>query len=280
MAADTRGIIAPAAMLRHVDYRRLPVPDPLVGLVDWFWSVRWQLPIGSVPRQQTLAQPGVNVSVGNPPPPDPAPPPGPYPVRAVVNGVATRISERVLSGTGWNVAAKTSTGGFGAWVDDVKALTDRVAPLGAVLSVDGDSLTAACVGADVEDVVQRLAEALLAALRGRDPQRIALSRTVAAIGRVAESDRSVRRVEQLAAVAGVTPRTLQRMFSSCAGASPTWVIRRFRLLEAADLVRDGRQVDWAGVAAELGYADQAHLTRDFTAAIGRSPAAYARECRS
>jgi AraC-like DNA-binding protein len=34
-------------------------------------------------------------------------------------------------------------------------------------------------------------------------------------------------------------------------------------------------VSWAEIAADLGYADQAHLTRDFRAAIGQTPAAYA-----
>jgi AraC-like DNA-binding protein len=57
--------------------------------------------------------------------------------------------------------------------------------------------------------------------------------------------------------------------------SPTWVLRRYRLLEAAEAVRGGEPVSWAEVAADLGYADQAHLTRDFRAAIGQTPAAYA-----
>ena len=34
-------------------------------------------------------------------------------------------------------------------------------------------------------------------------------------------------------------------------------------------------MSWAEVAASLGYADQSHLTRDFRAAIGQTPAAYA-----
>jgi AraC-like DNA-binding protein len=54
------------------------------------------------------------------------------------------------------------------------------------------------------------------------------------------------------------------------------VIRRARLLEAARRADEGDVVDWAELALDLGYADQAHLTRDFTATIGVPPARYAR----
>ncbi len=53
-------------------------------------------------------------------------------------------------------------------------------------------------------------------------------------------------------------------------------MRRARLHEAAARADSGEIVDWARLAADLGYADQAHLTRDFTAAIGVPPARYAR----
>ena len=33
-------------------------------------------------------------------------------------------------------------------------------------------------------------------------------------------------------------------------------------------------IDWAGLAAELGYADQAHFVRDFKDMFGESPAWY------
>ncbi|XVX20263.1 helix-turn-helix domain-containing protein [Actinomycetota bacterium] len=280
---DTRGIIAPTTMLRHVDFRRYAVPEPLDGLVDWFWSVDWRLPMGFRHSQEVVAHPGVNVSVGTPPPPGFAPPPGPYPLRTVVNGVATDRTARVLTGHGWNVAAKTSTGGFGAWVDDVSALNDLALPVDEVLTLDGQALAAACADAWAagrpEETVRLIGDALTALLDRRDPARIALAREVARVAAVAEADRDVRRVEELASLAGVTPRTLQRMFASCAGVSPTWVIRRYRLLEAAESVREGQSVDWAGIAHSLGYADQAHLVRDFTQTVGRSPAAYARECR-
>ena len=61
--------------------------------------------------------------------------------------------------------------------------------------------------------------------------------------------------------------------------SPTHVLRRYRLLEAAEAVRGGERVVWSEVASDLGYADQAHLVRDFRAALGRTPEAYARTLR-
>ena len=60
------------------------------------------------------------------------------------------------------------------------------------------------------------------------------------------------------------------------GVSPKAVIRRYRLYEAAERARLGTDVDWAVLAAELGYSDQAHLTRDFSATVGMPPDRYAR----
>lgn len=66
------------------------------------------------------------------------------------------------------------------------------------------------------------------------------------------------------------------MFHEYAGVSPGWVLRRYRLLDVADIIRKGEKVVWAKIAADLGYADQAHLIREFRGATGHTPAAYAR----
>lgn len=52
-------------------------------------------------------------------------------------------------------------------------------------------------------------------------------------------------------------------------------MRWARLHEAAGRADDGEPVDWAALARDLGYADQAHLTRDFAATIGVPPSRYA-----
>jgi AraC-like DNA-binding protein len=88
------------------------------------------------------------------------------------------------------------------------------------------------------------------------------------------ADTSLCRVGDLAAALGLPVRRLQRLFTDYVGVSPKWVMRRARLQEAAVRAERGGQVDWASLAADLGYADQAHLTRDFTATIGVPPARY------
>ena len=88
------------------------------------------------------------------------------------------------------------------------------------------------------------------------------------------TDRSVRRVDGFARDHGLTVRRLQRLFLTHVGVDPKWVIRRYRLHEAIERAAGGTP-DWAGLAAELGYSDQAHLVRDFTAVTGVSPGAYA-----
>lgn len=286
---DTRGILHPTRMLRDVTLMRYPVTGALEGLIDWGWSVQWNLRAGETMTQDVAPQPSVNLSIGTAARSSDAPSIEARAPRWVLNGVTTGVDRRRLVGRGWNVAAKSSTGGFGAWIDDVAAITDRafdgldafrhLGQLDALRPDLPDSAGSAPTPDDLARTAAAIIHDLEVTLAQRDPARIREAREIAAVARGAETDRSVRRVDDLARSAGVSVRTLQRRFASCAGVSPTWVIRRFRLLEAAELVREGDQVDWSNVAATLGYADQAHLVRDFRRVIGASPAAYARAQR-
>ena len=269
---DSRGILDPWLLRQRVQLTRYPAGPVLNGLVDRFWAVRWDLPPGTVHRQQVLTHPGANVSIGHA-----NGTPGqrePGPVEARLYGVARGLSARVLAGRGWTVAALTRPGGLGAFITGSAAeLTDRVVPLGQALGTD-EAVLLRQVSAEPDEAarVALLAAALESAVA---PERREPALSVAGAARLAESDRTVRRLGDLCERSGLGQRTLQRMFLQYAGVSPTWVIRRYRLLEAAETVREGKPVSWADIAAALGYADQAHLTRDFRAAIGQTPAAYA-----
>jgi len=102
---------------------------------------------------------------------------------------------------------------------------------------------------------------------------------IAAILRAVESTPGLTQVEELAATARIGVRSLQQLFSEYVGVSPKWVIRRFRLHEAADRLAQGADVDLAALAQGLGYFDQAHFTSDFRRLVGKSPGRYREEAR-
>ncbi|HZL94248.1 MAG TPA: helix-turn-helix transcriptional regulator [Vicinamibacterales bacterium] len=89
------------------------------------------------------------------------------------------------------------------------------------------------------------------------------------------ADRTILKVSDLVRRFEINRRTLERLFARYVGASPKWVIGRYRLHEAAEqLANDkGRLAD---LAAALGYADQSHFIHDFKVTLGRSPGAYAK----
>ena len=94
-----------------------------------------------------------------------------------------------------------------------------------------------------------------------------------------ESTPGLTQVEELARAAHMSVRSLQQLFSEYVGVSPKWVIRRFRLHEAADRLASGADIDLAALAQGLGYFDQAHFTSDFRRLVGTSPGRYREEAR-
>lgn len=79
---------------------------------------------------------------------------------------------------------------------------------------------------------------------------------------------------ELAALAGLSRFELVRRFGAQVGLTPHAFQTNLRVARARDLLA-ARSAP-AAVAAACGFADQAHLTRTFRAAVGVTPARYAR----
>jgi AraC-like DNA-binding protein len=82
---------------------------------------------------------------------------------------------------------------------------------------------------------------------------------------------------ELAAVAGCSRYVVYRAFEAVHGLAPSEYQRQRRLRTARDLLATGHRA--AEVAAAVGFADQAHLTRWFVRSFGVTPGAYARAAR-
>jgi AraC-like DNA-binding protein len=81
------------------------------------------------------------------------------------------------------------------------------------------------------------------------------------------------RVDELAESLGISDRQLRRRFHQSVGYGPKTLDRvlRFRRLVARSGAVAAGQSDLARVAADLGYADQAHMTRDCLRLSGLTP---------
>ena len=84
------------------------------------------------------------------------------------------------------------------------------------------------------------------------------------------ASREIIRVDDVVSQLNISKRTLQRMFRQYVGFSPKWVIKRYRLHEAAKQVAEGGAVNWSKLALDLGYFDQTHFIKDFKR-IWRNP---------
>lgn len=87
------------------------------------------------------------------------------------------------------------------------------------------------------------------------------------------------RVAQLAARTGLPGRTLHSRLTQEIGLSPKRVLRIQRLHGALKLAQD-RSSAWPQIAASSGFADQAHMIREFVALLGESPTAWRRRSQS
>jgi transcriptional regulator GlxA family with amidase domain len=62
-------------------------------------------------------------------------------------------------------------------------------------------------------------------------------------------------------------------FNTEVGIGPKALARMVRFNRALALAKAAATPDWAGIAVECGYADQAHLVREFRGFAGSSPTA-------
>lgn len=261
MVNPTRGVLYPA---RLPEFHRLPAPAEVAELVVWFWIPEWDIAAGRSSRQEMVAYPALNLVVDAD--------------AVMLSGVTTRVSHRDLRGRGWAVGAVLRPAAVAALIDDPAALIDGeralTAPETAVAALRHDVVAAMASG---DGRRERAVEVFARWLADRVGAVGEPDRQANALTDVLMDDAAVLTPEEAATRMGVSVRTLQRMTHRHVGISPAAMIRRRRLQEAAQRVRDQPGVDLASIAADLGYSDHAHLTRDFQSVLGIAPRVYRAE---
>lgn len=263
----TRGVLRRAETERVAALARdTRISPELEPFVERYWTVSWDR-TGQAPfRSEVLSHPSVNLTVE-----DGDEPRFGVPMPAVlVHGVVTRRFQIDLVGRGRVAGVKFHPGGWTA-LTGLPTTRDTVVRVPAGLGLDAARLLEEVL--DAPDWAARL-DTALRPLAGVPSEAYTDLRGLLAR---AAADRSVQRVEDLAALAGTSVRAVQRLFARYVGTTPKHVLARYRLQHATAAMDAGEVDDLAELAASLGWFDQAHFTRDFRAVVGTTPAVYLRQ---
>lgn len=251
-----------------VTIERIWPGEDAASFVRHYWIPRWQLADGAALRQQVLEYPTANLVVE----PD-----------SIALHLARRgLSVKTLRGDGWAFGAMLRPG-VARGLAGVSVRT--LPPTLPLTDGTGGSQHHTLQRPGVDAVSERIQDSMR---QGDDQSAVDAfeawaamlpipgveATLVGAIVDAVETDRSITRVEQLADRFGLGVRHLQRLVAGHIGFGPKWLIQRYRLQEAAAALRSSSPPQLAELAAELGYADQAHFGREFKAVIGSTPGAY------
>jgi len=157
------------------------------------------------------------------------------------------------------------------------ALTGRIVALedlwGAAAT---DRLQARLAAArDTADAAAVLDDAIAERLANAAGPHAGAQLALAAAGRLASAS-----VNAVAADLGVSERHLRRLFLETVGVNPKTFAKLTRFQRALRAAREDAHAGWAGIAAAVGYYDQAHLIAEFRAIAGVTPPALLGELRA
>ncbi|WP_280462166.1 helix-turn-helix transcriptional regulator [Nocardia carnea] len=158
------------------------------------------------------------------------------------------------------------------------AVSSRAVYVDARIELAHRRLLTAAVGGDIdyaatEELVRLVALAAEQPIpRPRPADRLLVTAARDAIINGAPESAGLR---SLAALLQVSPYRLSRVFSQHMGVSLTRYRNRIRVGQALDRITDG-ETGLADLAAHLGFADQAHLTRTVREHLGHTPTALHR----
>ncbi len=266
--ASTAGILRPDAFARHVELQRLPVAPDLAPWVENHWVLRWDLPAGVAYPSQVLPHPTCNLTVERGVRRPDAPP-----AAVLVTGPVTRRFDVEITGSGWVWGVRFRPGGLPALAGvDATRLAERTLAASEVLPAEVVAALDALhdTGAPAETDRARVEATLRPLVTEPQPDQELVLALIAEM----LADRTLVRVAQVTERHHLSTRRLQRLFARYVGVGPKWVLARYRMHDVVAALDAGHDGPLADLAAEHGWYDQAHFTRNFSALVGVTPARY------
>jgi AraC-like DNA-binding protein len=188
--------------------------------------------------------------------------------------IGPQLKQLLLYSNGFTalVAARFHPWGLTAFSKVTPAdLVDRVIPAAQVLGSDTATLAARLATESTRDTKLRLfIDHLLHTRRRPDTDFETIRRVTAEL----QLHHGTQRIALLARQFGISPRQLERQFTGLTGLPPKLFAKILRFNHARELIQENPDISLASVAYEVGYADQAHFSRNFRAFFQFTPAQF------
>jgi AraC-like DNA-binding protein len=248
---ESRGHLNPGSTGLRLD--RFQLGPGLSDLVRHVWVPQWAVPDGEVRPQRVLTYPACNAVI--------------TPERADLYGPDPRVQVQELRGTSWAVGIL-----FRPAAGPLLTTTDPVALVGASEPLPpgpaGPVRQVMLAPGYARDELVRVLHSWLLPLGAAVDDR---GRLVNEACRLAEEDPAITRAADLSARLGVAPRSMERLVRSHIGVTPKWLIECRRLQHAATTLFTMPDADLSTLAADLGYTDYPHFSRQYQRVLGESP---------
>lgn len=264
-ASERSGVLYPDRLARYAAGWIEPAPD-VSAVVDQYWHVSWALDETEQLDQPIIDLPAVTLTVEE----------GAVPAPLVITGVHGRAWRRTIRGRGRVFAIRLRPAGLSV-LSDLTAVHVADATVRLTGTLDSRLHTLmqmVSAEADPAERARTADQAIRQALVERAPTPAGLL-TNSVLDELRKSIHH-RTGPTLAKHFACSERTIQRACIDTLGHGPKWLSRRIRLQEVAVALVARPTDDLAVIAADLGYTDHSHLTRDFRSATGITPDVYRR----
>lgn len=257
---EPRGILNPEIGRKKFHLSLHAPTQDLALFIEHYWIIDWDLRGQEPYLSETLPHPCIHLVIEQ--------------NQSRIVGVVRGRFSYLLTGKGSVFGVKFRPGAFYPLAKaPVSMFTDEIIRFQDAFGMESAPLEEALHSRKNNETMIALMEDFLRARHLEPDDNIGVIRQI--VDRIMV-DRSITKVDDVVQRLAINKRALQRLFSQYVGVSPKWVIKRYRLHEAAERLAAGEVVAWPQLALDLGYFDQAHFINDFKAIVGKAPAEYAR----
>lgn len=255
----TKGILRGNDLPAGCSLKRYYPSKELASYVEYYWIIRWDLAAGQTYTPGLLPHPNVNVAIMS--------------TESYASGVVTSTLAYPLTGSGVVLGITFLPGGFHPFYKKpIERLTNQQFALKQFFPLARIKKVAAQLDQPDATLVAEVEKLLLS----KNPEQDGTIGAISDIITYVKEDTTIRQVQEVIDAFDVSERTLQYAFKNYVGIGLKWIIMRYRLQDVADAMDAGGQ-DWAALAQEYGFSDQAHFIRDFRKIFGVTPAQYAQQ---